>query len=301
MQVRTVCLLGGTGFVGRHLAARLAAEGVRVKVLTRRRESARPLWLLPGLETVEADIFDTGALARTFRGADAVVNLVGILHERRKGDFQRVHAELPLTVARTCLAEGVPRLLHMSALAADEHGPSYYLRTKGKGEASVLDAAHHGLKVTVFRPSVIFGPEDRFLNLFARLARLAPVLPLAQADARFQPVYVGDVVHAFAASLADPATFGHRYDLCGPRVYTLGELVAYAARLGGACPVIWPLPRRLAYWQAWAMEHLPGSLMTRDNLRSMEVDSVCACPYPAVFGGRATPLEAVAPTYLGRR
>jgi NADH dehydrogenase len=189
----------------------------------------------------------------------------------------------------------------MSALQAHEHGPSRYLRSKGEGEGSVLRAADHGLKVTVFRPSVIFGAEDSFLNLFSPLVRLAPIVPLACPEARFQPVYVGDVAQAFVASLALPATFGKRYDLCGPRAYSLRQLVRYVARLNGVCPVIVGLGNRLSYWQARLMELSPLKMMTRDNYYSMQVDSVCDCPFPAVFDIRPTALEAVAPTYIGRR
>lgn len=298
MIVRNVCVLGGTGFVGRHLLAKLSAAGYHVKVLTRNREGSRHLWVLPEVDVVEANVYDEAELRRQFVGVDAVINLIGILHEQRKGDFTRTHAELPVTVAKACLEVGVPRLLHMSALNADEHGPSRYLRTKGEGEASVLHAADHGLKVTVFRPAVIFGPEDNFLNLFARLAKLAPIMPLACPGTRFQPVYVEDVAQAYVSALDNPATFGKRYDLCGPKAYTLARLVRYAAGLRGACPVIWRLGDRLSYWQARLMELSPVKLITRDNYYSMQIDSVCNCAFPAVFGIQPQALEAVVPSYL---
>ncbi len=298
MQITSVCVLGGSGFVGRHLVNELYRRGYLIKVLTRKREKARDLWVLPNVDVVEADIGDEAELRRQFAGVDAVINLVGILHPRREGDFRRIHADLPIKVAKACLAAGVPRLLHMSGLQADEHGPSAYLRSQGRGETRVMDAAAHGLAVTVFRPSVIFGPGDAFLNLFARMLRWLPVVALACPHARFQPVFVGDVARVFVASLGRAETFGRRYDLCGPRAYSLRQLVSLAGRFSGHPRLIIELGHRLSYLQAWAMELLPGSLLTRDNVLSMQVDSVCACPFPPEFGFTPTALEAVAPAYL---
>lgn len=301
MLIKKVCVLGGAGFIGSHLVAKLSAAGYQVRVPTRRREAARHLWLLPEVEVVEDNVLEPSALRRQLKGADAVVNLIGILHERRPGDFQRIHADFPLAVAKACIELGIPRLLHMSAHPADEHGPSAYLRSKGKGEASVMNAMHHGLAVTAFRPSVVFGPGDSFLNMFARLLPYAPVLPLACPRARLQPVYVEDVARAFADALPNPATFGQRYDLCGPHEYSLQEIVRYVARLKGACPVILPLSDRLSRWQAHFMEWLPGKLITRDNVRTLLGGSACAGPFPGVFSFRPTALEAVAPLYLAER
>jgi NADH dehydrogenase len=298
MKIENVCVLGGAGFIGGHLVAQLAASGRRVRVPTRRREAARRLWLLPGVEVVEDDVLAPGALARHIQGMDAVVNLVGILHERRAGDFLRVHAEFALAVAKTCIAHGVPRLLHMSALAADEHAASAYLQSKGRGEASVLNAMHHGLAVTVLRPSVVFGPGDSFLNLFARLLPYAPILPLPAATARLKPVYVGDVARAFSAALDEPNCFGQRYDLCGPHEYTLRELVEYVARLKGLCPLIVPLSRRTSLWYARLMAHLPGKPITPDDVHALLAASACAGPFARIFGFAPTALEAVAPFYL---
>jgi NADH dehydrogenase len=183
----------------------------------------------------------------------------------------------------------------MSALNADPQGPSEYLRSKGEAEAKV---AASGLDWTVFRPSVVFGPEDRFLNKFATIASLLPVIFLAGADARFQPVYVGDVVDAFVAALDDDRTIGQRYALCGPRVYTLRQLMAYAAAQIGRHPLVVGLPGPLGQLQAAALEWVPGTPMSRDNLASMRVDSVSDEPYPALFGGRPRALESIAPEYL---
>lgn len=304
-MIRDVLVLGGSGFVGRHVVAALAARGLQVTVPTRRRERAKHLILLPTVCVVEEDINDRAALRRLVAGRGAVVNLVGVLHGRRGGpqergpngygpDFARAHVELPQAVVSACREHRVPRLLHMSALGAQRDAPSEYLRSKGIGEEAVLAAAD--LSVTVFRPSVVFGPEDRFLNLFAQLASFTPVLAVAGAEARFQPVYVGDVTRAFLAALDDRASYGKRYDLCGPNVYTLRQLIEYVCHATGRRRAVIGLPGSLANLMAWTLEHLPGPLMSRDNLLSMQEPSICGCALP--FGITATPLEAIVPQYL---
>ncbi len=298
MNIKKVCVLGGSGYVGTHLVNKLGMAGCSVKVLTRTREHAKTVMVLPDVEVVEANIFDPVELSRHFAGMDAVINLVGILNENRPGGFQEVHVELPRKIVQACAATGVKRLLHMSALQADPNGPSAYLRSKGLGQAAVLEPLD-GLAVTVFRPSVIFGREDSFLNMFAALLKITPVLPLACPDAKFQPVFVEDVAQAFVASLRNPATFGQSYDLCGPRVYTLLELVELVGSMTGRKARIVGLSPRLSYLQAWMMEWKPGrKLMTRDNYYSMQVDSTCKCEFPRIFDVRPSSVEAVAPLYL---
>jgi uncharacterized protein YbjT (DUF2867 family) len=300
-----ILVVGGSGFVGRHLVAALAARGARVTVPTRRRERAKHLILLPTVDVVEVGRLDAVALARLAAGRDAVVNLAGVLHSprARRGEqgpnhygplFAQAHVELALAVVGACRAAGVRRLLHMSALGADAAAPSEYLRSKGIGERAVLAA--DDLQVTVFRPSVIFGPEDRFLNLFAQLAAVLPVLALGSAEARFQPVYVGDVARAFVAALDEREAGGRAYDLCGPRQYTLRELVLLACQMTGRRRLVLGLPDPLAYLQAWLLELLPLQLLTRDNYYSMQVPSVSDSAFP--FGIRPALLEAVAPTWL---
>lgn len=241
---------------------------------------------------LERNVSDARALEELVRGHDAVVNLVGVLH----APFEPAHVELPRNIVAACRAGGVPRLLHMSALGASADAPSEYLRSKARGEAEVLAA--QGLAVTVFRPSVIFGPEDRFLNTFACLARYLPVVALACPDARFQPVYVGDVALAMAQALEEPEAHGKRYDLCGPRQYTLKELVEYACSATGRRRLVLGLPPRLSYLQARLLEWSPGPLMTRDNYRSMQVPNVCAQDCTLPFGLHPRALEAIAPAYL---
>lgn len=302
MRHQNILVIGGSGFVGGHLAAALATDGRRVTIPSRRREVGKRLILLPTVDVVEADVGDDAALATLVRGKDAVINLVGILHGDEAA-FTRAHVELPHRIAAACRAAGVRRLLHMSALGAAENGPSIYLRTKAKGEAAVEDAS---LATTIFRPSVVFGPDDRFLNLFAGLQKVFPVMPLARAQAHFQPVFVGDVVRAFARSLDDSETFDRIYELAGPRVYTLEEIVriAGALRAGGdgrSRPVL-RLPDGLGRLQAAFLEHAPGpTLMSRDNFDSMRTDNVADGRYPglAELGIRATGLEGEASRYLG--
>ena len=291
MKHQNFLIVGGTGFVGRHLVAALAARGANVTVPTRRRERAKHLILLPTVDVVEADLRDPAALAGLAAGCDAVVNLAGILHGP---DFKFAHVELAQAVVNACHQAGVKRLLHMSALGADPAAPSEYLRSKGIGERAVLAA--DDLEATVFRPSVIFGPDDRFLNLFAQLAALSPVLALAAPGARFQPVYVGDVVKAMLAALDSREAGGKRYDLCGPQEYTLRELVKFVCAVTGRKRLVIGLPDSLAYLQAWAMELMPVKLLTRDNLLSMRVPSVCDCAFP--FGIQPVALENTAPAWL---
>lgn len=298
-----VGILGGSGFVGQALAARLAADGHRVRVWTRRRERHRELLVLPELELVEGDVYQPDFLREQFAGLDAVVNLVGILNEsgRSGRGFFRAHAELPERVVEAMRGVGVNRLLHMSALNATAQAPSHYLRSKAVGEEAVRRS---GLRWTIFRPSVIFGPRDSFVNRFAALLRLMPgVFPLACPDARLQPVYIGDVVHAYAQALTDERTVGQQYNLCGPEACTLREIVTRIAGWTGRRVRIIGLNRMLSFAQALVMEFAPGKPFSLDNYRSLQLDSVCPGPFPAIFGLEPASLETIVPTYLnaGRR
>lgn len=295
MGSNTILVVGGSGFVGRHVVNRLVSQAYRVLVPTRRRDRARHLFLLPTVDVIECDVADPTVLARLALGTDAVINLTGILNETGKETFDRVHVELTREIVTACRGAGVRRLLHMSALHANPDGPSRYLRSKGDAEALV---ASSGLDWTIFQPSVVFGREDNFLNLFASLLRWMPVLALASANTRFAPVYVGDVAQCFLQALHDDSTVNQRYQLCGPKVYTLRELVRYVAEVTGQHRPIFPLGRALGKMQAATLERLPGRLMSRDNLLSMQKDSVCDCPFPEVFGITPTALEAIVPTYL---
>jgi NADH dehydrogenase len=303
MNKLRIGILGGTGFIGRSLCLRLVGTGHEVRVFSRRRERHRELLVLPTAQVVEADVHNPVVLKRELQGLDAVVNLVGILNEKgRDGSgFEKAHAELPAKVVKACRQAGVTRLLHMSALHARPDGPSFYLRSKARGEQIVHEAEGPDLHVTSFRPSVIFGPGDSFTNRFAQLLRQVPlVFPLACARSRLQPVYVEDVVSAFVAALDRHETFGQRYDLCGPQAYTLEEIVAYLARVLGLKRRIMPLGNSLSRLQAALLQFAPGKPFTPDNYRSLQLASTCDRPFPAVFGVTPARFEDLVPIYLGR-
>jgi NADH dehydrogenase len=304
MSTHKICLLGGTGFVGKRLAARLSEAGHDIVIVTLHRERQRDLLVLPTARLVQGDVYDPEFLRKQFEDRDTVINLVGILNEKGRDGrgFARAHTELPSMIVEACRQTGVTRLLHMSALHASPAAPSHYLRTKALGEDAVHRAENPDFHVTSFRPSVIFGPGDSFLNRFAGLLRLAPgVFPLACPKARFQPVYVEDVVRSFVESLDNHKTFGQRYDLCGPKVYTLREIVEYVARLIGKRVCIIGLNDALSYLQAATLEFVPGKPFSLDNYRSLKVDSVCEQGFPAVLGITPSSLEQIAPTYLTPR
>lgn len=295
-------VLGATGFVGssvcEKLVERSGGAGGRIRIATRHFTRARHLQLLPTTEIAVGDVHDDQALAWLLRDTDAVINLVAVLHGS-EAEFERVHVRLPQRLAAACRQAGVRRLVHVSALGAAADAPSRYLRSKARGEAALRAA---GLDLTVFRPSVIFGERDRFMNLFASLQSVFPVMPLAGAGARFQPVWVEDVATAIARCLDDPATLGLTIECVGPRVYTLRELVELAGRWSGSRRPVLALPALLGRLQALAMELLPGrTLMSRDNIDSMRVASVAGGRLPGLelLGIESTPLESVAPRYLG--
>lgn len=304
MSPPRVLVLGGSGFVGRHVCEQMARLGWQITVPTRRAAHAESVQSLPGLTVIEASVHNPADLARLMPGHDAVVNLVAVLHGNEER-FEQVHVDLPGQIANAMKKAGVQRLVHISALGADLQGPSMYQRSKARGEAVLHNA---GLALTVLRPSVIFGAEDKFLNLFADLQAVLPFMPLAGSGTRFQPVWVADVARAVVACLQKPDTIGQTYELCGPDVLTLGQLVQQAGQWAGVNhgrgrPVI-GLPRWLGWLQALAMEMAPGEpLMSRDNLASMKVDNIATGQRPGLQALGIAPAAAagVAPTYLGHR
>jgi NADH dehydrogenase len=301
-EFHSVLVLGGSGFIGGHLLAKLAETEWRVIVVTRHYERARHLIEVPSVDDiVEADVHDDASLHRLVQGHDAVINLVGILHSRPGTpygpEFAKAHVELPRRIAQACAAHGVRRLLHMSALGAAPDAPSMYLRSKADGERAARSQPDVG--VTIFRPAVVFGDGDHFLNMFAGLEKFLPLVPLAGADARFQPIHVEDVAQAIVNALLNERTIGKIYELAGPSVYRLRDLVKLAGMYSGHARPVIGLPESLARLQAMLLEHLPGEpMLTRDNLDSMKVDNVAAAPIDPELGIEPTSLEAVAPYYL---
>ena len=297
-----VLILGGTGFVGRHLCEKLAELPCRVTVVTRRRSSAQHLQMLPKLDIAEVASIEGASLMPLLAAHDAVVNLVAILHGNEAA-FEKAHVQLPLELARACDAAGQRRIVHISALGASVDSASMYQRSKARGEAVLLGS---GLDVSVLRPSVIFGSEDKFLNTFASLQRLFPVIPLAGSSARFQPVWVEDVATAIVKCLEDKTTIGQTFEACGPEVFTLRQLVQLAGRYSGVNngegrPII-GLPDSLARLQAWLMELAPGEpILSRDNLDAMKTDNIASGKLPGLTALGITPsaLSAVVPFYLG--
>jgi uncharacterized protein YbjT (DUF2867 family) len=299
-MIESVLLIGGSGFIGSHVARRLAVRGLRVTVATRRREGAKHLFTLPTVDVVEADVYDDAALARLCTGQDAVVSLVGVLKggngEPYGPGFARAHVDLPGRIARAAWAAHIPTLVHISALKAAADAPSGYLRSKAAGENAVR-AAFPG--ATILRPSVVFGDGDSFLNMFAKLLKYAPVMPLASPGARFQPVWVGNVADAIVEALLRPEVEGQTFELCGPCEYTLRELVELTAKVTGRRRWVVGLSPMLSWAQAFALE-LVGGPMTRDNLLSMSVPNVCEAGCTLPFNLAAAALEDVAPRYLAR-
>ncbi|OHX16365.1 complex I NDUFA9 subunit family protein [Chromobacterium sphagni] len=298
MSAQKICLIGGSGFIGRHLAAQLTTLGHPITVASRK-TSLPELLVLPSVRLVSADIHDPAQLEALIAGHDAVVSMVGILHGSR-AQFEQNHARLAESIAAACERQRVRRLVHISALGAAQDGPSDYLQTKALGELAVESSA---LEWTILRPSVVFGHDDAFLNLFADLQKRLPLLPLAGAASKMAPVWVEDVARAVCESLARPETIGRKLDLAGPEIYTLADLARLTGRCSGHPRPILALPDSLAMLQACLMEHLPGpTLMSRDNVRSLRWDNVSDQPFPSgLLGFAPTALSALAPDWLAGR
>ena len=301
MRPQSIVVLGGTGFLGTRLVARLIKEGLGVTVLSRDREQHKHLLVLPGLTLENCDVYQQAQLSERFRGKDVVVNLVGILNERGFGGagFRRAHTELTRVVLQAARSAGVVRLLQVSALKAAPDAPSYYLRSKGDAEQLIREASG-ALDWTIFQPSVMFGPGDSFLNRFAGLLAVIPgFFPLAKPNARFQPVLVDDVIDAMLRCLHGGASSRQTYELGGPQIYSLRDIVGLAATLTGRRRWIVGLPDFAARIQALVMDFVPGRPFSSDNYRSLTIDSVCSENGFARLGIRPRSMAASARQYLG--
>jgi uncharacterized protein YbjT (DUF2867 family) len=301
MRAQSIVVLGGTGFLGTRLVARLIKDGHRVTVLSRDREQHKHLLVLPGLTLENCDVYEEAQLSEHFRGKDVVINLIGILNERGFGGagFRRAHTELTRGVLQAARSAGVTRLLQVSALKAAVDAPSYYLRSKGDAEHLIRESSS-ALDWTIFQPSVMFGPGDSFLNRFAGLLAAIPwVFPLAKPNARFQPVLVDDVIEAVLRCLHGGASSRQTYELGGPQVYSLREIVGLVAKLTGRRRWLMGLPDPLARMQALVMDFVPGRPFSSDNYRSLTIDSVCKEDGFAKLGIKPQSMVATARQYLG--
>jgi uncharacterized protein YbjT (DUF2867 family) len=301
VNIKKICILGGTGFVGHHLASRLSSAGMACRIVTRHPQRHRDMRVLPEVEILSGNLHDAADLERCLQGCEAAINLVGILNESGGANFRQMHVDLVDRIVEAGQASGIRRLLHMSALnASASSGTSEYLRSKGEGENQAHTRGHSSMKVTSFRPSVIFGSGDSFFNRFAGLLKMAPgVFPLACPETRFQPIYVGDVAEAFARALNNRSTWGQHYDLCGPGVFTLRELVEYTAQVIGKPVRVIGLNDFLARAQARVMGALPGKPFSMDNYLSLQMDSLCQSNDLEKLGISATDVASVVPLYLG--
>ncbi len=303
MATRSVAtVFGGSGFIGRYVVKRLAAAGHVVRVAVRDPEAAlflKPAGAVGQIVPLAASVTNPGAVARAVEGADLVVNLVGILAERRQGDFQRVQADGGKTVAAAATAAGVTRLVHLSAIGADPASRSLYARSKGQGEAAVRAAFP---LATILRPSIVFGPEDQFFNRFAAIAALSPIMPVIAGATKFQPVYVGDVADAVMAALTRVEATGRTYELGGPHVYAFRELLAWILAETRRKRRLFEVPMWLAELQATVLERLPGKMLTRDQLLLLRTDNVVGQGVLSLaeLGIRPTPVDLVVPQYLAR-
>lgn len=300
MTIKKICVVGGAGFVGSSIVSKLDAAGYQVKVLTRHRERAKHLILLPNVQVQTCDVHNDIALRASLKGSDAVINLVGILHQSKHNAFDTVHHLLPKRLVQMCDDLAIERFIHMSALGTSQQAPSAYLRSKAKGEIA-LSQFKGGVDMTTFKPSVIFGRGDSFISLFASLIRFMPIIFLAKPDAKFQPIWVEDVATMFVNSIQNTDTYAKSYELAGPKIYTLVELVKLTMQVLGKKRLVIGLNDRMSYLQAWFMELSPIKLITRDNIRSMEVDSVSNGALSQEVAIPLMSLEAVMPAYIMNR
>ena len=302
MLIKKIAILGGTGFVGQSLCNRLSKDGYKLKVPTRNREYNRDnLILLPNLELIETDIHNSDDLKELLIDCDAVIYLVGILNEKRNNGkgFRKVHVELVKNLISICKVHGIRRILQISALGTDaKNGKSFYLKTKGEAE-KLLRSNSFGIKTTILKPSVIFGKKDSFFNRFSKLLKICPFFfPLACNKTKFSPIYVLDVVEMIAKSINDPNSYDKSYQLCGPKTYSLKNLISFTSETLDLKCVIIPLNNTLSYFQARVFDFLPNKPFSTDNYLSAQTDSICECNDLFRYNIKPTAIEDIVPQYL---
>tara|TARA_B100001778_G_scaffold127591_2_gene104971 strand:+ start:1016 stop:1960 length:945 start_codon:yes stop_codon:yes gene_type:complete len=302
MLIKKIVVLGGTGFVGSSLCNRLSKEGYQIKILTRNREYNREnLILLPNVDLIETDVGNLNNLNQHLIGCDMVINLIGILNERGNvGDgFKKVHVELIKKLIKACEKNGIRRFMYLSALNADsKNAKSFYLKTKGKAE-ELLHSNKIGMKVTSFRPSVIFGKSDSFFNRFANLLKMTPIFfPLACYKTKFAPIYVLDLVEMVIKAINDSSSYDRKFNLCGPKIYTLKDLVAYTAKTMDKKCIIIPLNNFFSLMQAKIFDFIPGKPFSTDNYLSAQTDSICKSNDLKLYNINPTPIEDIVPKYI---
>ena len=302
MLIKKIVVLGGTGFVGSSLCNRLSKEGYQIKILTRNREYNREnLILLPNVDLIETDVGNLNNLNQHLIGCDMVINLIGILNERGNvGDgFKKVHVELIKKLIKACEKNGIRRFMYVSALNADsKNAKSFYLKTKGKAE-ELLHSNKIGMKVTSFRPSVIFGKSDSFFNRFANLLKMTPIFfPLACYKTKFAPIYVLDLVEMVVKAINDSSSYDRKFNLCGPKIYTLKDLVAYTAKTMDKKCIIIPLNNFFSLMQAKIFDFIPGKPFSTDNYLSAQTDSICKSNDLKLYNINPTPIEDIVPKYI---
>ena len=302
MLIKKIVVLGGTGFVGSSLCNRLSKEGYQIKILTRNREYNREnLILLPNVDLIETDVGNLNNLNQHLIGCDMVINLIGILNEKGNvGDgFKKVHVELIKKLIKACEKNGIRRFMYVSALNADsKNAKSFYLKTKGKAE-ELLHSNKIGMKVTSFRPSVIFGKSDSFFNRFANLLKMTPIFfPLACYKTKFAPIYVLDLVEMVVKAINDSSSYDRRFNLCGPKIYTLKDLVAYTAKTMDKKCIIIPLNNFFSLMQAKIFDFIPGKPFSTDNYLSAQTDSICKSNDLKLYNINPTPIEDIVPKYI---
>jgi len=302
-----VTVFGGSGFLGRYVVQALARTGCRIKVAVRRPDLALHLQPLGGvgqIALIQANVRDERSVVEALRGADAAVNLVGILQQSGRQKFRAVHAEGAERIAKAAQAHGARALVHVSAIGAGRLSPSLYARTKGEGEARVLAAFPNAV---IVRPSLIFGPEDNFFNRFGWLSRIAPVMPSIGGKTRMQPVYAGDVADAIKAALAGRATEGAAYELGGPVTYTFREILKRVCEWTEHPRPLFPIPFWIAKIPAFFVQFLPGAPITVDQIRLLQRDNIVSAEavraHRTLEGlGITEPrsVELIVPSYLQR-